>query len=199
MTDLDQAKTDSKITRRTVAKGAAWTLPVVSLAAAAPAHAASPPVPPDCSTCFSAGYAVLGQLATTWELGSVAGGVAFTLTAGLKNTCSNVAFAFVGLTGATMTFREGGSATVPLSPNAGAGVLGQTLTAFVGTGTLLPSGSYFGKTIDTVCFPIQITVTIGGKQSTCPKTTLCWKLNNLGLLTPKISLVNFGVGPAVPQ
>lgn len=197
MTDLDQAKTNSKITRRTVAKGAAWTLPVVSLAAAAPAEAASPPVPPECSTCFKAGKGLPPLNLHTWTIAAVAGQALLTITAGVTSSCGGLLWGFVGLGGATATFREGGSATLPLSPSAGVGLIGNVTSAFVGEGTLLSTGAYWNKTIDTICFPVQFTITIGGKTSTCPKQNLCWKLAN-GLFNnaPKINILNVGSGPA---
>jgi hypothetical protein len=48
MAEHDNTVTASGIKRRTVAKGMAWTVPVVSVAAAAPAYAASP----ECTITF---------------------------------------------------------------------------------------------------------------------------------------------------
>jgi hypothetical protein len=49
MDDHDQTATRAGVKRRTVAKGMAWTVPVISVAAAAPAYAVSPE---DCTIVF---------------------------------------------------------------------------------------------------------------------------------------------------
>lgn len=61
--------THETVSRRTLAKGAAWAVPVVAIASAAPAFAASPEPPPPCPTLSGAcgGYSYCsGNPAKSW-------------------------------------------------------------------------------------------------------------------------------------
>lgn len=160
MTDLDQPKAGSKISRRTVAKGAAWTLPVVSLAAAAPTASASTA---PCEGCFSAGNGPLTGTSTYTR-----GVASITVTGGVTNGCGSIAFAFAG-TGATVTFADGTTATTDISGDAGTGA--GALTAFSGAALVVSA-----KTITKVCFDTEFTVTVGGSQSKCD-SVLCWTMS----------------------
>lgn len=59
---MSEASAPKRVTRRTVAKGAAWTVPAIAVAGAAPAMAASPPdVPPPPAFEWEDGCATVGN------------------------------------------------------------------------------------------------------------------------------------------
>jgi hypothetical protein len=58
---MEESSTSRRLSRRTVAKGAAWTVPAVAVAATAPSAAASPFVPPPPVFNFAAGCATVGN------------------------------------------------------------------------------------------------------------------------------------------
>ena len=75
------------VTRRTLAKGAAWTTPVLMVGIVAPAEAASPNCPPN---CFGAGT----PSPATWSAGgALVGSWAYIVNLGVTNTggtCPNI-------------------------------------------------------------------------------------------------------------
>lgn len=169
MTDLDQAKTDSKITRRTVAKGAAWTLPVVSLAAAAPAEAASVP-PKPCTSCLtpqqgSIIWAPLPVLST------------ISITTGLTSTCANLVFLIGSLGKGTITFTDGSSQSgLAVGVGGGLGPIGafEILTT-VGNGyTGFPPKALVP---DTLCIPFTLSISLFGKPAGSCERTICYKIS----------------------
>lgn len=92
MTKLDRVSTDNRITRRTVARGAAWSLPVMAVAAAAPLASASTPVEDvDVSaSCYGLSIGGLGITLPQFTIiavgAPIAAGSTFTLTGdGLAN------------------------------------------------------------------------------------------------------------------
>lgn len=170
MTDLDQAKTDSKITRRTVAKGAAWTLPVVSLAAAAPTASASPVVPPEpCVSCLTP-----QQGRVVWAPLPVFSTIS--LTTGLTSTCANLVFLIGSLGKGTITFTNGSSQSgLAVGVGGGLGPIGafEILTTvgngFDGFKALVP---------DTLCIPFTLSISLFGKPVGSCTRTICYKISN---------------------
>lgn len=92
MQELDRTTTTGHVTRRTIAKGAAWSLPVVAVAAAAPSANASKPVQDvdvDAS-CYGLNIGGLGLSYPQFSIiavgAPIAAGSTFTLTSdGLAN------------------------------------------------------------------------------------------------------------------
>lgn len=173
MTDLDQAKTDSKITRRTVAKGAAWTLPVVSLAAAAPTASASP-TPNPCTDCLSGeGYGFIRTVGLLPPHNVTYTGAP--LLTGVRNSCKGLFSLFIlgGLQSASGTTASG-----PVTASASGGFAGGV--SIVGL-DLIPFGGFAtfasGTTLTELCFTfaLQFKLTIGGPSQSC-NVKICWKI-----------------------
>lgn len=160
--------TDFPLSRRTVAKGAAWTLPVVALASAAPgASASSVPV---CTDCISASG--IGKVEQSTDQGTYNSSFGANLTK-VGNSCTT-GFDSLGITGAisaTGTLPDGSPVT---ADNA---VFGPTeLTGTADSNVLLtavfPSG--YDK-MTKVCFEVSVHYVTSGAASTgdC-QTSICW-------------------------
>lgn len=178
MTDLDQAKTDSKITRRTVAKGAAWTLPVVSLAAAAPTASASP-IP--CTNCVvpNAGVstALSGLVANNHSVLTIPANF------GAYVTCSGIlSVGLVVVRGAKLTMSDGNEYTaLALGAGVAAGIGGSSGINFTGDFTFsnveFPNGNYIhANAKNAPVYPkkfvirADVVLNLGVGTGTCPLT-----------------------------
>ena len=135
----------TSLDRRTLAKGAAWAAPALTLAAGAPMLAGS--TPPPCPTCLSVtGGAFTAQAVTVLGLSNVTGTAAFNIDA---SACPlglfNPTYALLGL-GGSVTWSDGTSNPL-ISASAGVGTFGavslfnSTFTMF---GVNMPNASPFG-------------------------------------------------------
>lgn len=121
--------------RRSIAKGAAWAVPAVSVAAAAPSLAASP-VDPGCG-CLQPGSfnTFTAQAATVLNLGTVTGTTVFNLDSSNCDTgFFKPAYTILGL-GGRITWATGQPDTqFTVGATTGAGTIGQ-ISAFTSTFT----------------------------------------------------------------
>lgn len=183
-------------TRRTIAKGAAWTVPVVvAAAAAAPAMAASP----TCTPCLGASLVSASETIATVRnnVGSVAIGGAFTAIA---TNCTGVITAGAAvIIGATLTTNLGTyTTTTGLTGGpmvAGVVALGSGL---VFTGVDFPNGIYAAGSgpvrLVSLCFNLTIPLQIGGTSVACGQS-VCFKPTvSLGLGVVTDTLVGAGRG-----
>ncbi|VXB75710.1 conserved membrane hypothetical protein [Microbacterium sp. 8M] len=219
---MSEIDTTARVARRTVLKGAAWSVPVVAAAVATPLAAAS--TNPPCPTCYTSGIVqVLGlPIIGAWTSQAVVlGNTAAILLApafGLDTSaCSNTGF----LSAYTYTFT---SAALTMSAGNGVPVktYTQTLTNLVGAGTLglvdvltaipaftgvsMPNGGGLGYTPAPthlqICMDVFLTIDLGagapGSSVTC---SLCfdWDLHGVGtgIVTLGAGTVNF-TGTATP-
>ncbi|MDR6868023.1 hypothetical protein J2Y69_002631 [Microbacterium resistens] len=210
MTEMDtriDAAPKKEISRRSVVKTAAWSLPVVAAAAAAPMASASTPA---CPTCIKAGLPIIGGvIGGVWTLqAGVLGNrgiIAMPNLFGLDATACGIswqnifqpAFTFV-VTSATLTMSDGNSYTSSVGLGVGAGnisTVGAFPSAFVFNNVYLPNGGSIAGIPPYPVVPETLTVTVTttlqygiGLSIECP-VTLTWNLN--GLAT---GLVLFGAG-----
>lgn len=115
---------ETQISRRTIAKGAAWTVPVITAGVAAPMAAAS--VAPPCPTCIAAGIG--GAFTAQWiglaGFGVVTGNETFNLDASGCNLSLFVpTYTMAGL-GGSLIWSDGSSSVVGAAA-LGGGTLGQ--------------------------------------------------------------------------
>lgn len=187
--------------RRSLLKGAAWSVPAVAVAAAAPMAAASTTTP-TCPTCIQPG--VLG--ATTAQAVVLGNRGALVLAGGLGLNASNCSLtlfqpAYTTLvTGATLTMSNGATYPATLGVVAGAGTFGQIAAlpgALTFTGIPFPNGTYGANAGQNQLRPTKVSVSLNvvfvGLPSlisiSCP-VTLTWDLN----LLATISVVTLGAG-----
>lgn len=182
------------ISRRTIAKGAAWTAPAITLAASAPSLAASPAVCTDCVTEVANASAT--AVPTTVLTGATASNVTTTVAGGLAAilTCSWIVSLGIPIaTGArlTMSGRRGAvntPTTYEASGGLGVGVAGGALgatavtfpSAFTFPGTSYPNGLYLGLgPVDgspirpqrlCIDFTVPLEFGIDGETVDCPFT-----------------------------
>ncbi|MFJ4164361.1 hypothetical protein ACIPY5_02305 [Microbacterium sp. NPDC089698] len=195
------------IDRRTVVKGAAWSIPVVAAAAAMPLASASTPA---CPTCIKAGFPIVGGIISgAWTSQAVVvgnkGTIAFPSIFGLDATQCGISFtnifqpAFTYIvTQATLTMSDGKTYNSAVGLGAGAGnisTVGAMPGAFVFTNVSLPNGGAIGGLGNYTDVPTKLTVTVQttlqygiGLSIQCPMV-LTWNLH--GLAT---GLVAFGAG-----
>ncbi|NQX11952.1 hypothetical protein HQQ80_09980 [Microbacteriaceae bacterium VKM Ac-2855] len=184
--------------RRTLIKGAAWTVPAVVAASAAPAAAASTPV---CPTCLKPG--VLGAVTTEAVVLGNKAALVFAGALGLDSTsCDLTLFRPLYtsvVTSATLTMSDS-TTHVGTGLGTGTGTFGQIGTlpgAFLFSDIDFPNGVYLANS--NPVRPTKITVTLnvilvglpGLISITCP-VTLSWDLNVFGVGT-----VIFGAGTVV--
>lgn len=177
-------------TRRTIAKGAAWTVPVVVSAAAAPMAAASPTT---CATCLTA---IGGDApASTATVNNYTGDLVMTpLAFGILGQCSGlVSIGVVVVNSATLTMSGRRNAeTTPttytastLAAGVAGGALGATAIGFTGTfafpSVSYPAGTYVGLgPLDSspikptrLCVRLSIPLNFGIGTTTC-SMTVCY-------------------------
>lgn len=176
-----------RITRRSVARGAAWTLPVVALAAAAPSASASTPA---CPTCLKAG--VLGAITTQAVVAGNKGALLFAGALGLDSTnCQLNLFKPLYtsiVTSATLTMSDGSTHTgTGLGSGTGTfGQLGALPGGFLFSNITFPSGTYIltSNPVHPTKISANVTVVLIGLPSLieiqCP-VTLTWTLDVLGV------------------
>lgn len=172
------------LTRRSLAKGAAWAAPAITLAAAAPALAASPPECPDCLTAGrnATGGALTMQAITVLGLSNVTGTAGFNLDA---SSCPvgifQPAYTILGI-GGNITWSDG-QVTNFLSGQTGGGTLG-SISAFAAVfttfGVTMPNDLFspYTKVPTQICFnftAIFIPI-IPLPQVEC-SYTLCWNMS----------------------
>lgn len=176
----------TNLSRRSIAQGAAWSIPAVTVAAAAPASASSPP-PPTCPTCLSAGDigAFTAQAIVVNNKGLLAGN----LTANIDARACDLklfkpAYALIG-SGSTLTMSDGSTYNSNLSGTAGAGTLGRLSAlnaSFSFSGVSFPDGTYLLS--GSPVHPTQICVKfraifiriLGADEFSC-EYNLCYKVD----------------------
>lgn len=176
---MTQDITTTGPSRRSIAKGAAWAVPAVSVAAAAPSLAASPPEE-ECDDCV---VPVLTVAATSFirltnpGRVTVAGGLTFSL-----NGCTGLVSAGLArITQARLTVsrRNGDSSTHVSNLDLGIGIGAGGLVVIPNVLTFnqvnIPSGFYLGggsignrpSWPSQLCFTVRYTRLIGGQQTEC--------------------------------
>ncbi|WP_309081506.1 hypothetical protein [Zhihengliuella sp.] len=170
------------IDRRTVAKGAAWSLPVLAAAVSAPLAAASPD--PTCPECFTAGSgaAFSAQAVVLGNTGTVAVTTVLNVS---TESCADLSLfqpAYTAImTAARLTMSDGTTYSSALGLGTGAGTFG-AISAFNYTGTFsgIPYANDalppYGPTAPArLC--VDFNMVVVGLPSllelTCP-VTLCW-------------------------
>ena len=129
-------KQSEGISRRSVAKGIAWTAPAIALAVATPLAAASDNGP-GCG-CLSTGSlgAFTAQALTVLNLGTVTGSIVFNLDSSACNTgFFKPAYTIVGV-GGTISFSDGSTSPYTIGATTGVGTIGQ-ISAFTSTFSVL--------------------------------------------------------------
>lgn len=202
------------IQRRTVLKGAAWSVPVLATAVAAPMVAATTTNPPACPACLRPGFGAFelaGLAASSRATLALASAVVLDATQ-CGSLIGNIfdfqpAFTYV-VTQATLTMSDGGTYNSTLGLGPGAGVLG-AVGAFPGIFSwsnvrVDPSNLRTGLPRER---PMKLSVSIEttfkwglGAQIICPNT-LEWDLSaalNVGLLAVGAGAVTYtGVSTAI--
>ncbi|MDR6868380.1 hypothetical protein J2Y69_002996 [Microbacterium resistens] len=195
------------VSRRSIMKTAAWAVPVVAAATAAPMASASTPL---CPTCIKAGLPIIGgAIAGAWTSQAIVAGnrgaIAMPNVFGLDGTSCGIdfqnifqpAFTFV-VTQATLTMSDGNSYNSSVGLGVGAGnisTVGAFPAAFLFTNVLLPNGGSIGGIPPYPVVPQTLTVTVTttlqygvGLSLECPMT-LSWNLHALAT-----GAVVFGAG-----
>lgn len=191
-TEATDASAARSITRRHVARGAAWTLPVVALAAAAPSASASTPA---CPTCLKAG--VLGGITTQAVVAGNKGALLFAGALGLDSTgCDLTLFKplYTSIVlSATLTMSDG-STHVGGGLGSGTGTFGQLGAlpgSFLFSNITFPSGTYIlsSNPVHPTKISAEVQIILIGLPSLievkCP-VTLNWDLDvfGVGVVTP---------------
>lgn len=124
------------ISRRSIAKGIAWTAPAIALAVATPLAAASTNGPGcGCLTTGSLG-AFSAQSLTLLNLGTVTGSIVFNLNSGGCDVgFFKPAYTVLGV-GGTISFSDGTSSSYTIGATTGVGTIGQ-ISAFTSTFSVL--------------------------------------------------------------
>ncbi|PWJ26147.1 hypothetical protein ATK17_2291 [Branchiibius hedensis] len=172
MTQQDEPRSASGstgISRRTLAKGAAWTTPVLLVGAVTPAQAASGPTNP--CQCL-VGYSVFGAR-STWSLT----GSNYSFGMRVVNAGCGLLSLFFSVANATdpsvsyaVTYSDGSTETLTGATTSGGLLVGGTIS-----GTVTATS---GKRIASFCATMDVRYTpLGGTASTCP-LVLCWSLDN---------------------
>lgn len=199
--------------RRTVVKGAAWSIPVIAAAVALPGASASTQTP-ECPTCIKAGLPVVGGLVTgAWSSQAVVAGNRAVITLGgafgLDATACGITwenifqpvFTFV-ITQATLTMSDGKSYNSNIGLGGGVGntsTVGGFTSAFVFSNVFLPNGAAIagvgGYPVVPSTLTVNVTTTLQfglGLSLECPMT-LVWNLNGVatGAVAFGIGTVNF--------
>lgn len=210
--ELNVETTNTGIDRRSVVKGAAWSVPLIATAVGAPMASASP-TGPECSECFAGtGLALFGLGAGAFtgqaiRVGgpAVPGTIVFTGAFGVDATgCIGLLQSFTGVALSASLVLSDGQVLSPGNINGLAAVTGLAtdivspgLNAFVFTGASLPN-DIVGLNYNPR--PVQLSITYqflivglpGLIQITCEQT-ITWNLNTLtsiGTMLPPV----FGVG-----
>ncbi|MFB7843209.1 hypothetical protein [Microbacterium sp. NPDC056052] len=133
---MSKIENNKQVARRTVLKGAAWSVPVVAAAAAMPVSAASV-TNPGCG-CLQTGAlgAFTAQAVTLLNLGTVTGTLAFNLDSSACDTgFFKPAYTILGL-GGSISFSDGTTNQFTIGGTTGAGTIGQ-ISAFDSTFSVL--------------------------------------------------------------
>ena len=172
--------------RRSVAKGVAWTTPVILAAVAAPAAAASPT--PTCPNCFKAGSvgAFTSQVMVSGNRGTLAFMSVFNIDASACNLSLFQPTYSILTTGATLTMSDGKTYTQTSGLGAGPGTLGQfsgVSENLMFSGISLPNGGSIisGYPVVPTKLCVNFVFILQGFPSLiqiqCPQT-LCWKISS---------------------
>ncbi|WP_265444359.1 hypothetical protein [Flexivirga meconopsidis] len=179
------------VTRRTVAKGAAWSVPVVALGAGAAQAAASGE--PTCPNCFKAGSIPTPVVSAATNTNGTAALFPWVATLNIDSTgCPLNLFrpAYTAIaTNSTLTMTDGRSYTSNVGLGSGAGTFGQiSAFAFAGnfSGVTLSRfpvvGTYPSNGIRPAKFCVDFNFILVGLPSliqiTCPQT-LCWNVSSI--------------------
>ncbi|GAA3271066.1 hypothetical protein [Paenarthrobacter aurescens] len=193
------------ISRRKVAKGAAWSLPVIAAAVAAPAASASV-LPPACPGCFEPGAIPLpftSQVIVSNKSGTLAIVSALNVdSSGCDVSLFQPAYTAI-MTSATLTMSDGTTYNSTAGLGTGVGTFG-SISAFnmnaIFTGINFPVGGSIvsGYPVTPTKLCVNFTMVLVGLpnllQFQCP-VTLCWDIRTTatGIVAP-IPLLNSGAG-----
>lgn len=165
------------VDRRTIAKGAAWTLPVIATAAAAPAASAS--TAPACPQC---GVPILNVVTATAGVKKNVGDLVIPLGAFVANLagCTGLISASVlTANSATLTMRKSNGSTQTYTTTSGlaVGVSATAVTALAGAaltfkGVEFPGGNLLNPAVrpSSVSFDVVLLLEVLGKRLECPQT-----------------------------
>lgn len=189
-----------KVDRRTIAKGAAWSLPVIATAAAAPAASAS--TNPTCPQC---GVPILNVVTATATVKKNVGSLVIPVGAFVANMagCTGLINASVlTVNSATLTMKYSNNSTKTYTTTSGLAIgASATVATALATAALSFSGVDFPNSSLTnlvpvrpssVSFDVIILLEILGKQLQCPQTITF----NFDLGVPLYSVVGSGSGSA---
>ena len=195
----------SKITRRKVAKGAAWSLPAIAAAVAAPAAAASV-LPPACPGCFEPGAIPLpftSQVLVSNKSGTLAIVSALNVdSSGCDVSLFQPAYSAI-MTSAILTMSNGSTYNSTAGLGTGVGTFG-SISAFnmnaIFSGINFPVGGSLvsGYPVVPTKLCVNFTMVLVGLPSLiqlqCP-VKLCWDIRTTatGIVAP-VPFVNTGAG-----
>lgn len=170
-----EQKVDPKISRRTIAKGAAWSLPVIATAVAAPSASASPV----CAPCLGANVVSAGATIATvsGNKGNVVIAGAFSA---LATACTGLITAGIAtINSATLTTNHGSyNTTTGLTGGPMVGGVIALGSAITFSGVAFPDGLYVLNSgpvnLMSLCFDVTIPLQIGGTSTPCGQT-ICFK------------------------
>ena len=177
--------TTRTVRRRTVLKGAAWSVPVVAAAVATPLASASTSNP-GCG-CLHLGSlgAFTAQAVTLLNFGTVTGSMVFNLDSSACGTgFFKPAYTILGI-GGSISFSDGSSDNFTVGATTGAGTIGQ-ISAFTSTFSVvgpipMPNDAvppYTPKVPTSLCFTFTaIFVPLIGIQIEC-NYQLCYSITN---------------------
>lgn len=185
----------TEVPRRLIARGAVWSVPVVSVAALAPSVAASPT---SCGTCvipvLSASATTMTRIGGTRTV-TMAPGFTFSVTG-----CTGLlSLQTVTVSSAVLTMSDGTSYTTTAGLGLGPGAAGLLVTvgAITWTGVTIPTGLYAGVAVlgalpiapTSVCFTVNYVIRLGGAASLACSQVVCF--------TPNLVSVALGSIPGV--
>ncbi|MEE2523987.1 hypothetical protein V1639_04255 [Pseudarthrobacter sp. J75] len=196
---MTEAQDKNMISRRRVTQGAAWSLPVIAAAIAAPSATASV-IPPTCPDCFAPGAIPLPFTSQVVVAGNT-GTLAIVSTVNVNSSGCDVSLfqpAYTAvMTGATLTMSNGSTYNSSLGLGTGVGSFG-SISAFnmnaVFSGINFPNGGSVisGYPVRPTRLCVNFNMILVGLPSLieiqCP-VTLCWNITSTAT-----GVVAFGAG-----
>ncbi len=203
---MSDAQERNMMSRRKVAKGVAWSLPVVAAAVAAPAASASSVTPPACPGCFEPGVIPLpftSQVIVSNKSGTLAIVSALNVdSSGCDVSLFQPVYTAI-MTSATLTMSDGTTYNSTAGLGTGVGTFG-SISAFnmnaIFTGLNFPVGGSIvsGYPVVPAKLCVKFTMVLVGLPSLiqvqCP-VTLCWDIRTTatGIVAP-VPFLNSGAG-----
>lgn len=182
------AQKNNEVSRRKVTKGAAWSLPVIAAAIAAPSASASE-IPPTCPACFQSGLISLPFTSQVVVVGN-RGTLAITSALNVDSSGCDVSLfqpAYTAImTKATLTMSNGSTYNSTAGLGTGVGTFG-SISAFnmnaIFSNIVLPNGGSVinGYPVVPTKLCVDFTMVLVGLPSLiqiqCP-ATLCWDIRS---------------------